>query len=166
MTRLRIVTLLAVASCMAGAPMLSGSGTAYGAECKRKTAGFYLEDMNVGGPHNLVRSLQSIPASLTGMPGNAERGRDVLVDRQRGDCLSCHKVSSLASIAAQGGIGPALDGVGSKYNESQLRQVLVEPKAYFPDTIMPSYYRGEAAAASVLTAAEVEDLVAFLRTLR
>ncbi len=47
-----------------------------------------------------------------------------------------------------------------------LRQVLVQPKAYFPDTIMPSYYKAEGGEASILTAAEVEDLVAYLRTLK
>jgi len=165
MTGLRIVTFLAVASCIAGAAMVPGSGTAYGAECKRKTAGFYLQDTDAAGARNL-RSLQSITQSLTGMQGNAERGREVFIDRQRGDCLSCHKVSSLSSFASQGEIGSALDGIGSKYNEAQLRQVLVEPKAYFPDTMMPAYYRADAPAASVLTAAEIEDLVAFLRTLR
>ena len=165
MTKLRIVTFFAVASCIAGAALAPGAGTAYGAECKRKTAGFYLQDMDAGGSRNL-RSLQSIPQSLTGAPGNAEHGREVFIDRQRGDCLSCHKLSALSSFAGHGEIGSSLDGIGSRYNEAQLRQVLVEPKVYFPDTMMPAYYRAGAPAASVLSAGEIEDLVAFLRTLR
>ncbi len=165
LARLHVWTFIALASCVAIAvtPWL---GNAFGAECKRKTAGFYLEDTNAAGPRPLSSSLQSVPGSLTGTPGNADRGREVLVSRQKGDCLSCHKINALSSIADQGGIGPALDGLASKYNDGQLRQVLLEPKAYFPETIMPSYYRGAGAADSVLTAAEIEDLVAFLKTLK
>ena len=128
---------------------------------------FYLQDMAIGGPRRLSISLQGLPGSLTGTPGDAERGRDVLVSRQKGDCLSCHKVSSLAAFSAQGGIGPALDGIAGKFEEAQLRQMLIEPKAYFPDTIMPSYYRPAGSAeASVLSAAEIEDLVAYMTTLK
>jgi sulfur-oxidizing protein SoxX len=72
----------------------------------------------------------------------------------------------LGSAAGQGAIGPALDGVGAKYDDAQVRQVLIEPRALFPDTIMPSYYAAAGGSASVLTAAEVEDLIAFLRTLK
>jgi sulfur-oxidizing protein SoxX len=166
MAKLRMCILLAAATSLAAAITLPGSGRAYGAECKRKTTGFYLEDTNAAGPHKLSVTLQNLPASLTGAPGDAGRGRDVLVSRQKGDCLSCHQVSALAQIAGQGGIGPALDGAGKKYNDGQLRQILLEPKAYFPDTIMPSYYRGAGTAGSVLTAGEIEDLVTYLATLK
>ncbi len=142
MTGLRICTLLAVTSCVAGAMLALGPGNAHGAECKRKTAGFYLEDTNANGVRRLSASLQSLPGTLTGTAGNAERGREVLVSRQRGDCLSCHQVTSLSSIAGQGGIGPALDGVGAKFSDPQLRKILLEPKDLFPDTIMPSFIGG------------------------
>jgi sulfur-oxidizing protein SoxX len=143
-----------------------GPENAYAATCKRKAAGFYLLDNNAGAPRPLAAALQGqgLPGSLTGTPGDTERGRDVLVNRQKGDCLSCHKVSTLGG--AQGAIGPALDGIGAKYSDAQVRQVLIDPKALFPDTIMPSYYAAAGGSASVLTAAEVEDLIAFLRTLR
>lgn len=144
-----------------------GSKQAASAECKRKTAGFYLQDANIGGPHSLALSLQSMPLSLTGVLGDPERGRQLLINRQKGDCLSCHKLGVIAAVAEQGGIGPALDGVGARFSKPQLRQVVVEPKAYYPDTIMPSYYRaGASGEPPILTAAEVEDLVAFLETLK
>ncbi len=108
-------------------------------------AGFYLLETNAGGPRHLSISIQGIPASLTGSLGDPERGRDLLVDRQKGDCLSCHKLGILSTIADQGGIGPVLDGIGSRFSDAQLRQVLVEPKAYFPESIMPSYFRTEMA---------------------
>src|SRR5271157_617511 len=144
-----------------------GSHQALSAECKRKTAGFYLLDANTSGPRNLALSLQSMPLSLTGALGDPERGRQLLVNRQKGDCLSCHKLGVMAAIADQGGIGPALDGVGSRFSRPQLRQVVVEPKTYFPDTIMPSYYKTDGSTeAPILTAAEIEDLVAYLETLK
>jgi sulfur-oxidizing protein SoxX len=164
--RLRNVTFLAVAWWTAIAAVPFGPGNANAATCKRKTAGFFLLDTNAGAPRPLSAALQGLPGSLTGIPGDAERGRDVLVNRQKGDCLSCHKVTTLGAAAAQGAIGPALDGVGNKYSDGQVRQVLIDPKALFPDTIMPSYFAAAGGPASVLTAAEVEDLIAFLRTLK
>jgi sulfur-oxidizing protein SoxX len=144
-----------------------GSHQALSAECKRKTAGFYLLDTYASGPRSLALSLQSMPSSLTGALGDPERGRQLLVNRQKGDCLSCHKLGVMAAVADQGGIGPVLDGVGSRFSRPQLRQVVAEPKTYFPDTIMPSYYRaGAGGEAPILTAAEVEDLVAYLETLK
>jgi len=166
MAKLHICTLLAVASCLwAGAAALP-PGSAYPAECKRKTAGFYLEDLQASGPHSLLRSQQNLPGSLTGVPGNAELGRDVFLSAQKGGCVSCHQLRSLSSALPQGSVGPALDGTGSKYRDGELRLVLLEPNSYFPQTIMPSYYRAGGGAGSVLTAAEIEDLVAYLGTLK
>ncbi len=165
MAKSPIWTFLAVAAFSAQAAPFAGA-SAYGAECTRKTAGFYLEEMDASRPHKLSRSLQNLPGSLTGVPGNAEHGRDLLIGAQKGGCISCHRVGTLSPAIAQGSIGPALDGIGSKYDDGQLRQVLLQPRAYFPETIMPSYYRAEGSEASVLTAAEIEDLVAYLGTLK
>jgi L-cysteine S-thiosulfotransferase len=146
---------------------VAGVTGAHAAQCKRKTAGYFLQFTHNDGPRNLRETLNSIPESLTGALGDPERGRGILIDAQKGGCLNCHKVSTLSSIPNQGGVGPALDGVGSRYNDAQLRQLIVEPKAYFPATIMPSYYRLEGGPeASVLTAGQVEDLVAYLKTLK
>jgi len=167
MAKQHVCTVLALAACLAVTAPLAPLTKAHAGECKRKKTGFYLQDTDLGGAHRLSISLQGLPGSLTGAPGDVERGRDVLVNRQKGDCLSCHKLNVLATISGQGGIGPALDGVAGKYNEGQLRQVLIEPRAYFPETIMPSYFRPAGTAeASVLTAAEIEDLVAYMTTLK
>ncbi len=140
--------------------------SAYGGECKRKIAGFYLEDTDAGVPHRLSRAVQNLPGPLTDAAGNAERGRDVFISIQKGGCASCHQLRALSPAVAQGSIGPALDGAGAKFSEGQLRQVLIAPKSYFPETIMPAYYRSGESEASVLTAAEIEDLVAYLTTLK
>jgi L-cysteine S-thiosulfotransferase len=157
----RLITI-----CLASVVLFAGSNLAWSAECKRKTSGFYLLDANPGGGPRLGAALQSMSASLTGRPGDPERGRELLSNRQKGDCLSCHKLSLLSSIADQGAVGPSLDGIASRYGDSQLRQVLVQPKAYFPETMMPAYYSAEGGEASILTAAEVEDLLAYLKTLK
>jgi sulfur-oxidizing protein SoxX len=149
------------------AAMTVAPGGAAAGECKRKKAGFFLIDTAIGGSQRLSVSLQGLPPSLTGLAGDAGRGRDVLANRQKGDCLSCHKLSALSAGGPQGGIGPALDGIAAKYNEGQLRQLIIEPKTYWPDTIMPSYFRPPGSSeASVLTAAEIEDLVAYMATLK
>ncbi len=167
MAKLRIWASLVVKACLAAALVNAGLDPAAGAECKRKTAGFYLMDATPGGQaRKLALSLQSMPASLTGAPGDPERGRELVANRQKGDCLSCHKLSLLSAVADQGAIGSALDGIGGRYSDAQLRQVLVQPKAYFPDTIMPAYYTADGGEASILTASEIEDLVAYLRTLK
>ncbi|MFZ1107366.1 MAG: sulfur oxidation c-type cytochrome SoxX [Rhodomicrobium sp.] len=166
MVKLRICASLFLRACLAAAMLAPGLNGALGAECKRKTAGFYLLDANPSAERRLAVSLQSMPSSLTGGLGDPERGRELVANRQKGDCLSCHKLSLVSNVADQGAIGAPLDGIGGRYSDAQLRQVLVQPQAYFPDTIMPSYYKAEDGAASILTAAEVEDLVAYLRTLK
>jgi len=167
MAKLHICVSLLIGASVAATVLALGSDQASSAECKRKTAGFYLLDANAGGPHSLALSLQSMPLSLTGALGDPERGRQLLVNRQKGDCLSCHKLGVMSSVVDQGGIGPVLDGIGSRFSRPQLRQVVVEPKTYFPDTIMPSYYKTDGSTeAPILTAAEVEDLVAYLETLK
>lgn len=115
----------------------------------------------------------AIPASLTGVPGNAARGRALVADRQRGLCLLCH-AGPFPEEHFQGNLAPDLAGAGSRWNEGQLRLRLVDGKRLNPDSIMPSYYRTEGLTRvapalrgrTILTAAEIEDVLAFLLTLR
>ena len=168
MAKIHLCACLAVGASIAGVTtLISSSADASAAECIRKTAGFYLLDANERGSKKLALLLQTMPLSLTGAPGDPERGRQLLANRQKGDCLSCHKLSAAGAAADQGGVGPALDGAGSRFSMPQLRQLLIEPKAYFPDTIMPSYHKtGAGGEAPILTAAEVEDLIAYLDALK
>jgi sulfur-oxidizing protein SoxX len=122
-------------------------------------------------PHSVVGD--AIPGSLTGVPGDAARGKAILVSRQTGLCLLCHS-APLPEEHFQGTIGPDLKGVGSRYTEGQLRLRIVDQGLINPGTIMPAYYRLDGlervAAAfrgkTVLTAQQVEDVVAFIMTLR
>lgn len=135
-------------------------------QCKRKVAGFYLQYADLTTPRALATSAQGIRVSLTGALGDPTRGRTVLVDKSKGDCLSCHRLAT-EEEPDQGDVGPPLDGIGSRYNEAQLRHMMIDPGAYFPGTIMPSYHNPQGGqAASILSAAEIEDLVAFMKNLK
>jgi sulfur-oxidizing protein SoxX len=115
----------------------------------------------------------AIPAPLTGAPGDAARGRAIVLDRQRGLCLLCHG-GPFPEERFQGDLAPSLAGAGARLNEGQLRLRMVDGRRLNPDTIMPSYFSldglvrvGRAwQGRTVLTAEEIEDVVAFLATLR
>jgi L-cysteine S-thiosulfotransferase len=115
----------------------------------------------------------AIPAPLTGAPGDAARGKAIVASRQTGLCLLCHS-APLPEEKFQGTIGPDLKGAGSRYTEGQLRLRIVDSSAVNPGTIMPAYYRLDGLervapafrGRTVLTAEQIEDVVAFLMTLR
>lgn len=107
-----------------------------------------------------------IPQSLTGKPGDATRGRALLAKRGAANCLTCH---SIKDPALQPGAksAPALDGVGAALTPAQLRLSVVDYSRITRGTAMPSFHRsgGLTGGAPALTAAEVEDVVAYLTTL-
>jgi L-cysteine S-thiosulfotransferase len=115
----------------------------------------------------------AIPEPLTDPPGDPERGRRIALDREGGDCTICHAMP-LPQRQFHGTIGPPLDGVGDRYTAGELRLRLVDPKAFNPETIMPAYYRVEGfhrvreryRGKPILTTQQVEDVVAYLLTLR
>ena len=115
----------------------------------------------------------AIAQSLTGAPGDAARGRAIVADRQLGLCLLCHG-GPFPEERAQGTLAPSLAGAGSRWSPGQLRLRIVDARRLNPDTIMPPYFRTDGLVQvgsawqgkPVLTAAQVEDVVAFLATLR
>jgi len=115
----------------------------------------------------------AIAASLTGVPGDPARGKAIVVSRQTGLCLLCHS-APLPEEKFQGTIGPDLKGAGSRYSGGQLRLRIVDSSLVDAGTIMPSYYRLEGLelvapafrGKTVLTAQQIEDVVAFMMTLR
>jgi sulfur-oxidizing protein SoxX len=124
-------------------------------------------------PRPYISVGDAIPASLTGAPGDPVRGKAVLTSRQTGLCLLCHS-APLPEEKFQGTIGPDLKGAGSRNTEGQLRLRIVDSRHFNPDTIMPAYYRLDGLekvapafrGKTVLTAEQIEDVVAFLMTLR
>lgn len=122
-----------------------------------------------------------VATSLTGVPGDAARGAEIMTDRGLGNCIACHAVSALSDAPWHGEVGPTLDGAGDRWTEADLRGIVVNSKMVFDGTIMPAYYKvsgftrpgdlytGKAAPADlppVLSAQQVEDVVAFLLTLK
>ena len=115
----------------------------------------------------------AIPAALTGTAGDPVRGRAIVLDRRLGACLLCH-TGPFPEEKFQGTLAPDLTAAGSRWSEGELRLRLVDPTRLNPDTIMPAYYRVERLThvghawrgKPILTAEQIEDVVAFLSTLR
>lgn len=116
-----------------------------------------------------------VTASLTGQPGDAKAGRDTFANRKKGNCLACHVNSEMTDQLFHGEVGPPLDGVADRYSPEELRAILVDSKqALSEETIMPGFYTmhvGDRVAEkfvgkTILTAQEVEDVVAYLTTLK
>jgi L-cysteine S-thiosulfotransferase len=113
-----------------------------------------------------------IPDSLTGVAGDAAHGRALVLDRTT-TCILCHS-GPFPETRFQGDLAPDLAGAGNRWSTSQLRLRLVDAAHFNPDTIMPFYYRTDGfvrvgrnwTGKPILNAAQIEDIVAFLATLR
>jgi L-cysteine S-thiosulfotransferase len=116
---------------------------------------------------------EAIPASLTGAKGDAARGRAIVANRHVGLCLLCHS-GPFPEERLQGDMAPDLKGAGSRWSEGELRLRIVDARRLNPLTIMPPYYRVDGLqrvapayrGKPVLTAEQIEDVVAYLMTLR
>ena len=115
----------------------------------------------------------AIDQPLTGAKGDAARGRAIVVNRQVGLCLLCHS-GPFPEERFQGTIGTDLNGVASRLSEGQIRLRIVDPARTNPDSIMPAYFRTEGLTRvapslrgkPILTAEQIEDVIAFLLTLK
>lgn len=126
-------------------------------------------------PADVEINALSIDKPLTDEAGNAESGRKIFANRKQGNCLACHANSDMAEHLFHGGVGPGLDGVAARWSEGQLRTIVVNAKAVFTEqTVMPGFYsldvgadvREDLVGKTILTAQEIEDVVAYLATLK
>ncbi|MES5482361.1 sulfur oxidation c-type cytochrome SoxX [Bradyrhizobium sp. INPA03-11B] len=114
----------------------------------------------------------TIPQPLTGTKGDSTRGRALVVERSS-TCILCHS-GPFPEQAFQGDLAPNLAGSGGRWSEGQLRLRMVDAAHLNAETIMPSYYRVDGLARvgaswrgkPILSAEQIEDIVAFLVTLR
>ena len=114
----------------------------------------------------------AIPESLTSAPGDATRGRKLIVERAN-TCILCHS-GPFPEEKFQGDLAPNLSGAGSRWTVGQLRLRLIDASRLNPETIMPSYYRVDGLdnvaqawrGKPILSAEQIEDIVAYLATLR
>ena len=121
----------------------------------------------------VAHAQDAIPQSLTGAKGDAKRGRAIVTNRQVGLCLLCHS-GPFPEERFQGNLAPDLRGAGSRWSEGQLRLRIVDSSRLNPASIMPAYHRTEGLVRvapawrgkPVLTAEQIEDVVAFLMTLK
>ena len=105
--------------------------------------------------------------------GNPESGRKIVEDRTVSACLLCH-AGPFPAPYLQGNIGPNLDGVGETLSLEQIKQHLTDPARFNPDTVMPAYGRTEGfnrvgpawRGRPILTDGQIDDVAAFLATLR
>ena len=115
----------------------------------------------------------SIPKSLTGDAGDIKKGRSLAISRKKGNCLACHSMP-IPEKQFHGETAPSLYGVGNRLSEGELRLQLVNSKVTNEDTMMPSFYRTHGfnrplkkfIGKSVLSAQEIEHIIAYLKTLK
>ena len=115
---------------------------------------------------------EGIPASLTGAKGDPARGRAIVANRQVGLCLLCH-TGPFPEERFQGNLAPDLREA-ARLSEAEIRLRLVDPARVNPKTIMPAYYRAAGLThvapcyrgKTVLSAEQIEDVVAYLVTLK
>lgn len=114
----------------------------------------------------------AIEAPLEGRVGDAARGRAVVRNRETANCLICHAIPDPAE-PFMGEVGPPLAGIGARLSPGQIRLRLVDPTRVNPAAAMPAYHRVDGLTAvdprwrgrPVLSAQEIEDVVAYLATL-
>ena len=115
----------------------------------------------------------AIATSLTGKAGDPVNGKKLATNRKKGNCLACHSMP-IPEQAFHGNIGPDLKGISSRYSEGELRLRIVNPKVLNSETIMPAFYKADGfnrvmkkfIGKTIITAQEVEDIVAYLMTLK
>jgi L-cysteine S-thiosulfotransferase len=122
-------------------------------------------------PYTIANS--AIEAPLAGLTGDAGRGRALVVNRQKGLCLLCHS-GPFPEERFQGNLAPSLAGAGNRSSEGELRLRMVDSRKINPTSLMPAYHADPAAqrvsvaiaGRPILSAQEIEDVVAFLKELK
>ena len=115
----------------------------------------------------------AIAAPLTGEAGDPVNGKNLAIIRKKGNCLACHSMP-IPEQAFHGNIGPDLKGISRRYSEGEIRLRIVNPKVLNSETIMPAFYRIDGlnrvikkfAGKPIISAQDVEDIVAYLMTLK
>jgi sulfur-oxidizing protein SoxX len=116
----------------------------------------------------------AIKEPLCGLAGDVQRGREIATDGNRGNCLACHQLP-VPGVEAYGTIGPPLAGIAARLSVPMIRLRVVDTRSINPMSIMPGFYRdprliNRPAKAyrgrTFLTAQQVEDVIAYLATLK
>lgn len=116
-----------------------------------------------------------VAASMTGVAGDPVAGAAAFKDRSLGNCLACHANKDMEQELFHGNVGPSMDGVAERWTPEELRAIVADAKKVFgEETVMPGFYsldvglnvRENLVGKTVLNAQQVEDVVAYLATLK
>ncbi|SEW14471.1 monoheme cytochrome SoxX (sulfur oxidation) [Aliiroseovarius sediminilitoris] len=144
-------------------------------------AGLGMANAETVAPADVKFEEGAIAQSLTGVAGNPMEGAKVVSTKSLGNCVACHEITDLADVPFHGEVGPLLDGAGDRWSEAELRGIVANAKMMFEDSMMPSFYKtdgftrlgnaytGKAHQGEVeplLSAQQIEDVVAYLMTLK
>lgn len=125
-------------------------------------------------PADVVFTDMTVPEPVSDQPGDPEKGREIFAARKLGNCLACHANKDLSDQLFHGTVGPAMDGVATRWEPAQLRAIVVNAKQVFGEqTVMPGFYTLDVGVKvaekyqgkTILSAQQVEDVVAYLGTL-
>jgi len=113
-----------------------------------------------------------IRTPLTASAPDPERGRKILVSRES-NCILCHAAPETGERFF-GNLAPPLSGVGSRLTAAAMRARIVDPQYFNRESIMPAYYRVQGLTRvaenlrgkPVLSAGQIEDVIAYLLTLK
>lgn len=132
-------------------------------------------------PGDVTYEEGAVAQSLSGQPGDPVAGAKVMTTAALGNCVACHVIAQMPDVEFPGNIGPPLDGAADRWSEAQLRGIVANAKMTFEGSFMPGFYKssgftrpgnaytGKAAEEPlppILTAQQVEDVVAYLLTLK
>lgn len=132
------------------------------------------DDTSAGAYQSYTVKNHAIDAPLGGLKGHPARGRKLAINSAKGNCLACHKLP-IPEEEFHGEVGPSLYGLANRLNEGKIRLRIVNIQQLIPFSLMPPMYMNPAdlkqvakkfQGQTVLTAQEVEDVVAYLMTLK
>lgn len=116
----------------------------------------------------------AIKKPFGGFNGNAQRGRKIVINKDKGNCLACHSLP-IPEESFHGTVGPPLHGLASRLTKGQIRLRVADEQKVIPTTIMPGFYKDPKEnnrvdddfwGKPVLSAQEAEDVIAYLMTLK
>ncbi|MBT9488071.1 MAG: sulfur oxidation c-type cytochrome SoxX [Rubrivivax sp.] len=112
-------------------------------------------------------------ALVAALVGDPVQGQAIASSRSTGLCVLCHAMPGVPAVHS-GNIGPDLAGVGARYPRALLRERLLMPERFNPQTVMPAPLRSDGlqrvaaarAGQGVLTPQQTADVLAWLETLQ
>jgi sulfur-oxidizing protein SoxX len=133
------------------------------------------QDVALGGALGGALSVALVAGAAASVPGggDAARGEAIVANRALSQCTLCHPAPGVPAHL-RGNLAPDLAGVGARYARDALRERVLHPERFNPDTVMPSYGRTEGLkrvapafrGKPLLDARQIDDVIAYLATLR